>query len=65
MLVRLPACIPPLANCCCTSHQPTNQPHPTHPVFMHHPKEHETSLRYFQRALQLDPTLPYAYTLAG
>jgi tetratricopeptide (TPR) repeat protein len=28
-------------------------------------KEHETALRYFQRALQLDPTLPYAYTLAG
>lgn len=29
------------------------------------PQEHETALRYFQRALQLDPTLPYAYTLAG
>ena len=28
-------------------------------------QEHETALRFFQRALQLDPTLPYAYTLAG
>ena len=28
-------------------------------------QEHETALRYFQRALQLDPTLPYAYTLCG
>ena len=28
-------------------------------------KEHETALRFFQRALQLDPTLPYAYTLSG
>jgi tetratricopeptide (TPR) repeat protein len=30
-----------------------------------HLQEHETALRYFQRALQLDPTMPYAYTLAG
>lgn len=28
-------------------------------------QEHETALRFFQRALQLDPTLPYAYTLCG
>ena len=29
------------------------------------PQEHETALRFFQRALQLDPTMPYAYTLSG
>lgn len=28
-------------------------------------KEHESALRFFQRALQLDSTLPYAYTLCG
>ena len=28
-------------------------------------QEHETALRYFQRALQLDAALPYAYTLCG
>jgi anaphase-promoting complex subunit 3 len=28
-------------------------------------QEHETALRYFQRALQLDPGHAYAYTLAG
>ena len=28
-------------------------------------QEHETALRFFQRALQLDPTFAYAYTLAG
>ncbi|BDA50167.1 Cell division cycle protein 27 homolog [Coccomyxa sp. Obi] len=28
-------------------------------------KEHETALRFFQRALQLDPAFPYAYTLCG
>lgn len=28
-------------------------------------KEHENSLRFFQRALQLNPNLPYAYTLSG
>jgi tetratricopeptide (TPR) repeat protein len=54
-----PACMP--ARVCpvqvlCTPPPPT--PTPTR-------QEHETALRYFQRALQLDPTLPYAYTLAG
>ena len=28
-------------------------------------KEHETALRYFQRALQLDPRCAYAHTLCG
>lgn len=28
-------------------------------------KDRETSLRYFQRALQLDPRFAYAYSLAG
>jgi len=28
-------------------------------------KEHENSLRFFQRALQLNPNFPYAYTLSG
>lgn len=28
-------------------------------------KEHETALRFFQRALQLDPAFTYAYTLCG
>jgi hypothetical protein len=28
-------------------------------------KEHETALRFFQRALQLDPHFTYAYTLCG
>jgi anaphase-promoting complex subunit 3 len=28
-------------------------------------KEHETALRYFQRALQLDPGCTYAHTLCG
>lgn len=28
-------------------------------------QEHETALRFFQRALQLDPAFPYAYTLCG
>eukprot|EP00850_Spirogloea_muscicola_P021467 SM000250S08725 [mRNA] locus=s250:55409:60519:- [translate_table: standard] len=28
-------------------------------------KEHETALKYFQRALQLDPIFTYAHTLAG
>ena len=28
-------------------------------------KEHETALRYFQRALQLDPRCTYAHTLCG
>lgn len=30
-----------------------------------HAQEHETALRFFQRALQLDPAFPYAYTLCG
>jgi len=29
------------------------------------PQEHENSLKFFQRALQLDPSFTYAYTLAG
>ena len=29
------------------------------------PQEHENALRFFQRALQIDPTFTYAYTLAG
>lgn len=28
-------------------------------------QEHENALKFFQRALQLDPTFTYAYTLAG
>ena len=28
-------------------------------------KEHETALRFFRRALQLDPKYPYAHTLCG
>lgn len=28
-------------------------------------KEHETALRFFQRALQIDPHFTYAYTLCG
>lgn len=28
-------------------------------------QEHENALRFFQRALQVDPTFTYAYTLAG
>ena len=28
-------------------------------------QEHENSLKFFQRALQLDPSFTYAYTLAG
>ena len=28
-------------------------------------KEHETALKFFQRALQLDPRFTYAYTLCG
>jgi anaphase-promoting complex subunit 3 len=28
-------------------------------------KEHETALRFFRRALQLDPSQPYPYTLCG
>ncbi len=28
-------------------------------------KEHETALRFFRRALQLDPAQPYPYTLCG
>ena len=40
-------------------------PSPAAPLPRSPLQEHETALRYFQRALQLDPTLPYAYTLAG
>ena len=29
------------------------------------PQEHENALKFFQRALQLDPSFTYAYTLAG
>lgn len=28
-------------------------------------QEHENALKFFQRALQLDPSFTYAYTLAG
>ena len=28
-------------------------------------KEHETAIRYFQRAVQMDPNFAYAYTLLG
>ena len=28
-------------------------------------KEHDTALKFFQRAIQLQPTLAYAYTLSG
>lgn len=28
-------------------------------------KEHETAIKFFQRALQLDPNFTYAYTLCG
>jgi tetratricopeptide (TPR) repeat protein len=28
-------------------------------------KEHETAIKFFQRALQIDPTFTYAYTLCG
>lgn len=28
-------------------------------------KEHETALRFFKRALQVDPNFTYAYTLCG
>lgn len=28
-------------------------------------QEHESALKFFQRALQLDPTFTYAYTLSG
>lgn len=27
--------------------------------------EHETAIKFFQRAIQVDPTFPYAYTLLG
>ena len=52
--------MPPSLPLALPSHSPLSLPPP--PVG----QEHETALRYFQRALQLDPTgLPYAYTLAG
>jgi anaphase-promoting complex subunit 3 len=28
-------------------------------------KEHETAIKFFQRALQIDPNFTYAYTLCG
>jgi anaphase-promoting complex subunit 3 len=28
-------------------------------------KEHDTAIRYFQRAVQVDPNFAYAYTLLG
>lgn len=28
-------------------------------------KEHETAIKFFRRALQIDPTFTYAYTLCG
>lgn len=28
-------------------------------------KEHDTAIKFFQRAVQVDPTFPYAYTLLG
>jgi anaphase-promoting complex subunit 3 len=28
-------------------------------------KEHETALKYFERAIQLNPNYAYAYTLCG
>lgn len=28
-------------------------------------KEHDTAIKFFQRAVQVDPNFPYAYTLLG
>ena len=48
----------------CPARPSATSPRPCRPLLRSR-QEHETALRYFQRALQLDPTLPYAYTLCG
>ncbi|EIE23188.1 TPR-like protein [Coccomyxa subellipsoidea C-169] len=48
----------------CFSLQKARRPGSRSLLLSHRP-EHETALRFFQRALQLDPAFPYAYTLCG